>query len=160
SAAVMVAEETGPPAPELARRMTLTSCHLDPVRALAAVLLAMPAAGTSLGDIIDDSGYAHRGTHAWAIPLRNAGAQLIQALHPAPPAPLHGPPPGTGPRPCPRPSTRRPAAPSKPPPPPRPSPRSPGKNTTTPPQPGGAPTPAAPAPNAPSPPSKTPPPRP
>jgi hypothetical protein len=83
SAAVMVAEENGPPAPELARRMTLTSCHLDPVRALAAVLLAMPAAGTGLGDIIGDSGYAHRDAQAWAIPLRNAGAQLIQDLHPS-----------------------------------------------------------------------------
>jgi transposase InsO family protein len=69
SAAVMAAEENGPPVPELARRMTLTSCHLDPVRALAAVLLAMPAAGIALGDIIDDSGYAHRDAEAWAIPL-------------------------------------------------------------------------------------------
>jgi hypothetical protein len=42
----------------------------------------MPAAGIALGDILDDSGYAHRDAAAWAIPLRRAGAQLIQDLHP------------------------------------------------------------------------------
>jgi hypothetical protein len=82
SAATMVREEAGPPVPELARRMILTSCALDPVRALAAVLTCMPAAGIRLGDILDDSGYAHRDAGAWAIPLRQAGAQLIQDLHP------------------------------------------------------------------------------
>jgi hypothetical protein len=82
SAAIMVAEEDGPAVPELARRMTVTSCHLDPARALAPVLTAMPAAGIPLGDIIDDSGYAHRDAPAWAIPLRRAGAQLMQDLHP------------------------------------------------------------------------------
>jgi hypothetical protein len=83
SAAVMTAEEDGPPVPELARRMTLTGCDHDPVRALAAVLLRMAAAGIPLGDIIDDSGYAHRDASARAIPLRNAGAQLVQDLHPS-----------------------------------------------------------------------------
>jgi hypothetical protein len=42
----------------------------------------MPAAGTGLGDILDDSGYAHRDAGAWALPLRQAGAQLVQDLHP------------------------------------------------------------------------------
>jgi hypothetical protein len=82
SAGTMVREETGPPVPELARRMTLSSCELDPVRALAAVLTRMPAAGIPLGDVLADSGYAHRDADAWAIPLRRAGAQLIQDLHP------------------------------------------------------------------------------
>jgi hypothetical protein len=82
SAATMTREETGPAVPELARRMTLSSCELDPVRALAAVLVRMPARGIALGDILDDSGYAHRDAGAWAIPLRHAGAQLIQDLHP------------------------------------------------------------------------------
>jgi len=82
SAAAMAREETGPDVPELARRMTLTSCHLDPVRAFAPVLTRMPEDGIPLGDIIDDSGYAHRDATAWAIPLRAAGAQLIQDLHP------------------------------------------------------------------------------
>src|SRR6266536_2275541 len=58
----------------------LTSCRLDPARALVAVLTRMPAAGIRLGDILDDSGYAHRDAEAWAIPLRQAGAQLVQDL--------------------------------------------------------------------------------
>jgi hypothetical protein len=82
SAAVMTREEDGPAVPELARRMTLSSCHRDPVRALAPVLTAMPGQGIPLGDVIDDSGYAHRDAAAWAIPLRAAGAQLVQDLHP------------------------------------------------------------------------------
>jgi hypothetical protein len=82
SAGTMTREENGPPVPELARRMTLTSCRLDPARALVTVLLRMAAAGIRLGDILDDSGYAHRDAGAWAIPLRRAGAQLIQDLHP------------------------------------------------------------------------------
>jgi hypothetical protein len=79
----MVRDEDGPPVPELARRMTAGGCDHDPVRALAAVLLAMAASGVKPGDVIDDSGYAHRDAGAWAIPLRQAGAQLVQDLHPA-----------------------------------------------------------------------------
>jgi hypothetical protein len=82
SAATMMAEEHSPAVPELARRMTLTSCHLDPARALVPVLTRMPAHGVTLGDILADSGYAHRDAGAWAIPLRAAGAQLVQDLHP------------------------------------------------------------------------------
>ena len=82
SAATMMREEAGPAVPELARRMDLSSCALDPARALVAVLLRMPAAGIGLGDILDDSGYAYRDAAAWAIPLRQAGAQLVQDLHP------------------------------------------------------------------------------
>jgi hypothetical protein len=81
-AATMTREEHGPPVPELARRMTLSSCELDPVRAFAKVLTSMAAADIALGDILADSGYAHRDAEAWAIPLRRAGAQLIQDLHP------------------------------------------------------------------------------
>jgi hypothetical protein len=82
SAATMVREEHGLSVPELARRMTLTSCNLDPARALVPVLTRMPGNGTALGDILADSGYAHRDAAAWAIPLRAAGARLIQDLHP------------------------------------------------------------------------------
>jgi hypothetical protein len=82
SAGTMVGEEAGPPVPELARRMALTSCELDPVRALVPVLTRMPAAGIRLGDLLADSGYAHRNAEAWAIPLRAAAAQLVQDLHP------------------------------------------------------------------------------
>jgi hypothetical protein len=41
----------------------------------------MPAAGISLGDILDDSGYAHRDA--------DAGAQLVQDLHPSGPEGTH-----------------------------------------------------------------------
>ena len=82
SAGVMMPEENGPAVPELARRATLSSCRHDPVRAFAPVLTAMPGQGIPLGDILDDSGYAHRDAGAWAIPLRAAGAQLVQDLHP------------------------------------------------------------------------------
>ena len=82
SAAIMMPEENGPAVPELARRITLSSCRHDPVRALAPVLTAMPEDGIPLGDMLADSGYAHRDASAWAIPLRAAGAQLVQDLHP------------------------------------------------------------------------------
>jgi hypothetical protein len=82
SAGIMTREENGPAVPELARRATLSSCRHDPVRALAPVLTRMPATGIPLGDILADSGYAHRDADAWALPLRAAGAQLIQDLHP------------------------------------------------------------------------------
>jgi hypothetical protein len=83
SAGTMMRDENGPAVPELARRMTVCSCHRDPARALVPVLTGMPAQKIPLGDILADSGYAHRDAEAWAIPLRQAGAQLIQDLHPA-----------------------------------------------------------------------------
>ena len=82
SAATMAAEEYGPPVPELARRMTLTSCHTDPARAMVPVLQRLAAGGVPLGDVLADSGYAHRTAGGWAVPLRAAGAALIQDLHP------------------------------------------------------------------------------
>ena len=83
SAGTMMREEHGPPVAELTRRMTVSSCHHDPARALIPVLTRMPEAGIPLGDVLADSGYAHRDAGAWAIPLRAAGAQLIQDLHPS-----------------------------------------------------------------------------
>jgi hypothetical protein len=82
SAGIMMREENGPPVPEFARRASLSSCRHDPVRAFAPVLTAMPAAGIPLGDVLADSGYAHRDADAWALPLRAAGASLVQDLHP------------------------------------------------------------------------------
>jgi len=82
SAAIMMREENGPPVPELARRATVSSCRHDPVRALVPVLTVMPATGIGLGDVLADSGYAHRDADAWALPLRQAGTQLVQDLHP------------------------------------------------------------------------------
>jgi hypothetical protein len=82
SAGIMMPGENPPAVPQLARRMTLSSCRQDPVRALVPVLTAMPAAGIPLGDILAGSGHAHRDAAAWAVPLRAAGAQLVQDLHP------------------------------------------------------------------------------
>jgi hypothetical protein len=82
SAGIMMREENGPAVPELARRATLPACRHDPVRALVPVLTATPEDGIPLGGILADSGYAHRDAAAWAIPLRRAGAQLVQDLHP------------------------------------------------------------------------------
>jgi hypothetical protein len=59
------------------------SCRHDPARALVPVLTAMPRDGIALGDILADSGYAHRDADAWAIPLRQSGAELVQDLHPS-----------------------------------------------------------------------------
>jgi hypothetical protein len=83
SAATMMREEHGPPVPELARRMTACSCRHDPARALVPVLTAMPGDGIPLGDILSDSGYSHRDADAWALPLRQSGAELVQDLHPS-----------------------------------------------------------------------------
>ena len=82
SAGIMMPEENGPAVPEFARRAAISSCRHNPVRAFAPVLTAMPGQQIPLGDILDDSGYAHRDAGAWAIPLRTAGAQLVQDLHP------------------------------------------------------------------------------
>jgi hypothetical protein len=82
SAGVMMPEENRAAVPELARRATVSSCRHDPVRAFVPVLTALPGQGIGLGDILGDSGYAHRDADAWALPLRGAGAQLVQDLHP------------------------------------------------------------------------------
>jgi hypothetical protein len=82
SAGIMMPEENGAAVPELARRATVSSPRHDPVRAFVPVLTALPGQGIPLGDILGDSGYAHRDADAWAIPLRAAGAQLVQDLHP------------------------------------------------------------------------------
>jgi hypothetical protein len=80
--AIMMPDEGRPAVPELARRATLTSCQHDPVPGLVPVLTRLPAAGIPLGDVLADSGYAHRVPQHWAVPLRGAGAQLVQDLHP------------------------------------------------------------------------------
>jgi hypothetical protein len=80
--ATMVCDEHRPEVPELVRRICLTSCRLDPPRALVPVLERMHASGIGLGDVLADSGYAHRTPDTWALPLRRLGASLIQDLHP------------------------------------------------------------------------------
>lgn len=81
-AATMIAEDGGPPVPELARRLLVTSCRIDPPRAFVAVLGRMVAAGIAIGDVLADSGYAHRVAQHWALPLRRLGAHLVTDLHP------------------------------------------------------------------------------
>ena len=82
SAAITVPDEQGLPVPELARRMSLSSCRHNPVPVFTGVLTAMPGGGIPLGDVLADSGYSHRIPRHWAAPLRAAGAQLVQDLHP------------------------------------------------------------------------------
>ena len=82
SDAIMVPDEHGPPVPEFARRLTLSSCRHDPVPAFAGVLTALPGRGIRLGDVLAGSGYSHRIPRHRASPLRQAGAQLIQDLRP------------------------------------------------------------------------------
>ena len=82
SAGIMMRDEGAPAVPELARRATVSSCRHDPVRAFTPVLTAMPGQQIPPGDILSDSGYAHRDASARAIPLGAAGAQLVQDLHP------------------------------------------------------------------------------
>ena len=82
SAGVMMPEENGRPSPNSPAAPRSRRRRHDPVRAFAPVLTAMPAAGIPLGDILDDCGYSHRDADAWALPLRRAGADLVQDLHP------------------------------------------------------------------------------
>jgi len=81
--ATMVREEHGPPVPELVRRVLLTSCKVDPPPAFVAVLERMATAGVAIGDVLADSGYAHRVASRWALPLRRLGARLVVDLHPS-----------------------------------------------------------------------------
>ena len=79
-------DENGPPVPELARRATLSSAATTRPRVLP-VLTAMPAAGIPLGDILADSGYAHRDAGAWAIPLRRPARGSSRTCTPTTAAP-------------------------------------------------------------------------
>ncbi len=83
SAATMVNDETGPAVPEVVRRATLSSCHIDPVPAFVPALEGLDASGVAIGDVLSDSGYAHRVAEHWALPLRALGAKLVTDLHPA-----------------------------------------------------------------------------
>jgi hypothetical protein len=82
-AATMVKEEDGPAVPELVRRILITNCHVDPPRAFVGVLARMVGSGIALGDVLADSGYAHRVPEHWALPLRALGAAIVTDHHPA-----------------------------------------------------------------------------
>lgn len=77
-----VNDENGPAVPELIRRVVLHPCRDDPPSALVTALERMHHAGIVIGDVLADSGYAHRVAERWANPLRRIGARLIQDLHP------------------------------------------------------------------------------
>jgi hypothetical protein len=77
-----VGEERGPAVAELVRRIHIAGCKADPPAALVPVLGRMAAAGIELGDVLADTGYAHRTAETWALPVRRLGARLVQDLHP------------------------------------------------------------------------------
>lgn len=81
-AATMVREEGGDPVPELARRITVTSCHVDPPPAFIPVFQRMAASGIAISDVLADSGYSYREPARWALPLRAIGASIVTDLHP------------------------------------------------------------------------------
>lgn len=81
-AATMVNEEGDVRVPELVRRILLTSCHVDPPAAFVRVLARMVAEEIALGDVLADSGYAHRVPEHWALPLRALGAAIVTDHHP------------------------------------------------------------------------------
>ena len=83
SLATMVRDDTATEVPELVRRMNLVSCDHDPVPPMVRVLTQLSAGGVVLGDVICDSGYAHRVEEHFALPLRAAGATLVVDLHPS-----------------------------------------------------------------------------
>lgn len=80
--ATMVRDEGGAAVPELVRRMTLNACRVDPPGAFVAVLDRMVKSGVALGDVVCDSGYAHRRAEHWALPVRRLGGVLVTDLHP------------------------------------------------------------------------------
>jgi hypothetical protein len=80
--ATMVRDEAGPEVPELVRRILLASSRVDPPPAFVPVIERMAQSGIESGDLLADSGYAHRRPESWALPLRRLGARLVQDLHP------------------------------------------------------------------------------
>jgi hypothetical protein len=78
----MVKDEGGPELPELVRRMSLSSCSVDPVAAFVPVVTASASAGVVVLDLLADCGYSHRVASSFAYPLRAAGARLVIDLHP------------------------------------------------------------------------------
>ena len=66
------------------RQLTLSAARCDPVPVAVTALTARFASGALLpGDLLADSGYAHRVPEHFALPLRAAGARLVMDLHPA-----------------------------------------------------------------------------
>ncbi|HLG66737.1 MAG TPA: hypothetical protein VKV36_02565, partial [Acidimicrobiales bacterium] len=69
--------------PEVVAAMTLSACSHDPVPVLVTALTQAAGSGRlHLGDVLADSGYAHRVPSHFALPLRAAGADLVVDVHP------------------------------------------------------------------------------
>ena len=66
----MMPDENGAPSPNSPAVPRYRRAGTTRSAPFAPVLTAMPGQGIPLGDILDDSGYAHRDASAWAIPLR------------------------------------------------------------------------------------------
>jgi hypothetical protein len=81
-ALTMVADERGAPVPELVRRVSLDAPSSDPAAELVEVLGRLVADGTTVGDVLVDSGYAYRAAATFATPVRRLGAELVMDLHP------------------------------------------------------------------------------
>jgi hypothetical protein len=81
-AVTLAPQDGGPKVPELVRRLLVTSCHVDAPPALVKTLQALHKSGVAIGDVLADSGYAHRLANHWALPLRALGAALVQDHHP------------------------------------------------------------------------------
>jgi hypothetical protein len=62
----MVNDEGEDAVPELVRAMVLSSCRRDPVVSFVPVLERLCASGVPIGDVLADSGYAHRRVESFA----------------------------------------------------------------------------------------------
>jgi hypothetical protein len=82
SLATMVNDENKDAVPELVRAMALSSCREDPVPSFVSVLARLCASSVPIGDVLADSGYAHRRAESFALPMRALGASLVMDLHP------------------------------------------------------------------------------
>ncbi len=81
-AATMVRDEGAARVPELVRRMTLSSCAIDPPPQMVGVLTSMVSSGVAVREVLVDSGYASRKAERFALPIRRMGADLVMDLHP------------------------------------------------------------------------------
>ncbi len=70
-AVTTVADEDGPPVPELVRRVTLDAESTDPPTTMAAALTRLRQAGTTVVDVLAAGGDAYRVAERCAGPLRS-----------------------------------------------------------------------------------------
>jgi hypothetical protein len=82
AATIVKEENSSHQAPELVRRITLSSCKHDPPEQIVPVIERMRKDAIHLGDLLADSGYSYRAPETFAAPMRSAGATLIMDLHP------------------------------------------------------------------------------